>query len=201
MRSERYEQLQQEMLQEETQGIAAAQEVEEGVAPLEAGRVVIIKPKHDTTKALQVKPNTHRLELAELAEEGSSNQRWRILERNGRIQHCGTGLFLDAEVVYLYLTREHPWETAGAALYVKPSDSESMNQRWLLDGDLIRHLHDGRVLDVNFWELQAGQGVNLNVPHSNAFGCSWVLEDADKNEGEEEGAAEAVEGGVVDGAG
>merc|ERR1711988_28699 len=34
---------------------------------------------------------------------------------------------------------------------------------------------DGRALDVNFWVLEAGMGVNLNVPRMSADGCSWSI--------------------------
>merc|ERR1712188_170664 len=42
---------------------------------------------------------------------------------------------------------------------------------------LIRHVMDGRAVDVNFWDLQRGQGVNVNVPHSDGKGVSWIVEE------------------------
>jgi hypothetical protein len=36
---------------------------------------------------------------------------------------------------------------------------------------------DGRAVDVNFWDLQCGQGVNVNVPHSDGKGVSWIVEE------------------------
>jgi hypothetical protein len=43
----------------------------------------------------------------------------------------------------------------------------------------IRHVMDGRAVDVNFWDLQNGQGVNANVPHSDGKGVSWIVEEVE----------------------
>lgn len=67
-----------------------------------------------------------------------------------------------------------PYADFGSELFVRAADGTD-NQRWFLDTSnvalqLIRHLVDGRVLDVNGWDLNAGVGVNVNVAHSDATG-------------------------------
>lgn len=137
---------------------------------------LIIQPVHASSLVLQVKPGTDRLELTALegGEEPSMNQQWRVCEGE-RLQHVTSGLFLDAPVCYVVNHRDTPWE-AGGELYVKPRDLvEPDRQRWVVDGELIRHRLDGRALDVNFWDLEPGRGVNLNVPRGACTGCSWSL--------------------------
>ena len=67
-----------------------------------------------------------------------------------------------------------PYVDFGSELFVRAADGTD-NQRWLLDTSnigwqLIRHVVDGRVLDVNGWDLNAGVGVNVNAAHSDATG-------------------------------
>jgi len=91
-------------------------------------RLVIFKAAHDSSKALQVRVGTDRLELAEV--DNSPNQQW--LQIGEELQHIGTGLFLDTEVAYVYYERGAPWETCGTELHVRPRDG-SNQQRWLFD--------------------------------------------------------------------
>jgi len=58
----------------------------------------LIKPAYDQGLALQVCAQTDALELAEM--DGSDNQLW--LWHGEEVQHVATGLFLDAEVKYMY---------------------------------------------------------------------------------------------------
>ena len=58
----------------------------------------LIKPAHDQSLALQVRAGTDALELAEA--DRSDNQLW--LWHGEELQHVATGLFLDAEVKYMY---------------------------------------------------------------------------------------------------
>ena len=66
-----------------------------------------------------------------------------------------------------------PYADFGSELFVRAADGTD-NQRWFLDTNielqLIRHVVDGRVLDVNGWDLNAGVGVNVNAAHSDATG-------------------------------
>jgi len=84
----------------------------------------------------------------------------------------GTGLFLDAYAKYPFYQRKQPWESCGTELFVRPRDN-SDNQHWMFDGSMIRQVIGGRAIDVNFWELKSGQGVNMNMLHSSKYGCSW----------------------------
>merc|ERR1711977_103697 len=141
--------------------------------------VVTISAAHDPTKAIQVKPGTDLLQLAQAAPgaEPSIHQQWRL--QGEVLQHVATGMFLDAPVEYLFHHRGRPWE-AGGELRVRPREEEDVDrQRWVIDGELIRHRMDGRALDVNFWEIEEGRGVNLNVPRTTADGCSWLLKRLD----------------------
>lgn len=156
-------------------GCCTAEEVQEEPEVLEGDfELITIRPSHDPKLTLQVKPGTELLELATLGtNEPTKNQQWRF--RGELFQHVATGLFLDAPVQYLFNHRDTPWEAAGE-LYVRPRDEDQPDrQRWVVDGELIRHRLDGRALDVNFWELQPGSGVNLNAPRGSAEGCSWSM--------------------------
>ena len=59
----------------------------------------MIKPVHNKSLALQVRAGTDALELGEV--DGSDNQLW--LWHGEEVQHVATGLFLDAEVKYMYV--------------------------------------------------------------------------------------------------
>ena len=82
------------------------------------------------------------------------------------------------------MKRGRPWDTCGSALRVRARDRGSDRQRWVWDGDgsdaedsgMLRHFLDGRALDVNFWRLERGTGVNVNVPHTHKRGVSWVMQ-------------------------
>merc|ERR1740130_747438 len=41
---------------------------------------------------------------------------------------------------------------------------------------MIRHVVDARVVDINFWSLEVGNGVNVNVPHSFGEGVFWAAD-------------------------
>eukprot|EP00929_Paragymnodinium_shiwhaense_P034220 TRINITY_DN18653_c0_g1_i1.p1 TRINITY_DN18653_c0_g1~~TRINITY_DN18653_c0_g1_i1.p1 ORF type:complete len:847 (+),score=134.76 TRINITY_DN18653_c0_g1_i1:79-2619(+) len=144
-------------------------------------QLLVIKTHSDRSKVLQVRPGTSRLELGDF-QEGCRNQQW--LKVGDSFQHVATALFLDAEVKYNYYERQHPWESCGSELFVLPRDAESGRQDWVCAANpcaeapvfMIRHKLDGRALDINFCEIQAGSGVNINVPHTTAVGVSWLLE-------------------------
>lgn len=177
-KSKTYQRLQSELdalpLSEEVTTTTVAREEPAVAVPVQER--LIIKPVHASSLVLQVKPGTNRLELTALEEEEepSMNQQWRVCEGEW-LQHVTSGLFLDAPVCYVFNHRDTPWE-AGGELYVKPRDLvEPDRQRWVVDGELIRHRLDGRALDVNFWDLEPGKGVNLNVPRGACTGCSWSL--------------------------
>jgi len=157
---------------------------------VEGGKRCWIRCAQEPSLVLEVCHGTDKLQLGAW-EEGSEHQQWR---RSGDyIQHVTTGLFLDAEVAYVYQTLGKPWE-AGGALSVRPRD-DSDRQSWVVDGEFIRHRMDGRVLDVNFWALEAGRGVNLNAPHTTCHGCSWAIEDViDTEQG---GTVQGGEGGTL----
>eukprot|EP00927_Polykrikos_kofoidii_P066800 TRINITY_DN62361_c0_g1_i1.p1 TRINITY_DN62361_c0_g1~~TRINITY_DN62361_c0_g1_i1.p1 ORF type:complete len:861 (-),score=115.43 TRINITY_DN62361_c0_g1_i1:180-2690(-) len=138
--------------------------------------LLMIKARRDQTKALQVRPGTSRLELGDF-EVGCRNQQW--LRFGNTLQHVGTALFLDAEVKYMYHDRGQNWESCGGELFVRPKNADSGRQDWILErsamgGHFIRHMLDGRTVDVNFWSHQKGHGVNVNVPHATA-GCVGIL--------------------------
>jgi len=90
-------------------------------------------------------------------------------------------MFLDAPVEHAFNHRKQPWKASSkkGPLTVQPRDTTGLGvgrQSWVLDqGGLLRHRLDGRVLDVNFWDLKAGRGVNLNVGHTTRRGASWEL--------------------------
>ena len=139
------------------------------VVPLESSvkGLVPIKPVSDDGLALQVKAGSTRLELAQF-DENDPNQRW--LWVDDAVQHAASGLFLDGEVKYASLDDlSRAWDFCGSELFVKPR-AETDNQRWVFDEGLLRHRVDGRVLDINFWKTQAGQGVNINRAHSSKDG-------------------------------
>lgn len=79
-----------------------------------------------------------------------------------------------------------PWESNGIRLNLRPR-SKCNRQRWVADngdsafygneGVLIRHTVGGQVLDVNYWLLQKGSGVNLNAPTIiGKHAILWVVE-------------------------
>lgn len=121
------------------------------------------------TLALQVRAGSSLCELGEV--DGSANQQWR--QDGEALQHVGTGLWLDSESKYCYLKRGQPWESCGSELRVRPREPSSDRQRWILDGARIRHVIDGRVLDVNFGDQKPGQGVHVNVENSFTAGQAW----------------------------
>lgn len=139
--------------------------------PMAGAELVCIRASQENSLAIQVKPGTGRLELAEY-QPGLENQMWRWLD--GRLQHAETGLYLDAPVAYAFNHRPKPWHASTGDLSVQPR-GEAERQEWVLDGELLRHRIDGRTLDVNFWKLAPGLGVNLNVAHTSKRGCSWAL--------------------------
>ena len=119
---------------------------------------------------LQVRADD-RLEIARKA-KGDNRQKWKVIEDH--LQNVGTGLFLDTEVKYVYMKDPgKPWETCGTALFVRPKSNDD-RQRWFLDGrGFIRHVKDGRCVDVNGWKLNHGQEVNCNIAHTSAHGITW----------------------------
>jgi len=127
---------------------------------------------------LQPKEGSRLLLFAESVSDCPAQQ-W-LKHAEGTIQHVGSGLCLDTEVQYDYHLRGQPWESCGSVLSLQPRDG-SQRQQWVLAackrGSLLRHAADGRALDVNFWQVQCGQGVNVNVAHSTAAGALFVLED------------------------
>lgn len=158
-----------------------------GVAPLaDAPEAFVLRPARDQSLALQVRPGTARLELA--AADGSSNQQWVAVGAAAeaawhgvQVQHVATGLCLATAVKYPIYRLGAPWETTGTELFVRPSDPLSPDQRWSLDhpdglGVFLRHALDGRVLDVNAWELTAGVGVNVVAAFATGKGQLWVRE-------------------------
>jgi len=166
-----------------------------GPEPLmQNGTAKWIKPVNDDSLAVQVRPGTSRLELA--LWDGSPRQQWLFSDK--AIQHAETGLYLDADVEYIFNKRGAPWESA-SALSVKPWVEGSERQHWVMDGQLIRHQIGGQCLDVNFWELKPGRGVNMNTPHSDATGCSWLVQDVEdlvQSESDESEVLQFVEFGL-----
>lgn len=142
--------------------------------PVEDSEGFVIKSLREPSLAVQVKPGTDRLELANHSAD-DPNQKWRKIGH--RIQHMGTGLFLHAEAKYPFYKYlgSRPWDAVGSALFVRPHGG-SDSQFWFFDGDFLRQVIGGRALDVNFWILKAGNGVNLNIPHTNKYGCSWLFQ-------------------------
>ena len=150
---------------------SALEVIAEEVAPV-VGQTITIKPAKDDGKALEVLAGTDRLCLGDY-NPLDKNQQW-IAKENCQLQHVATGLFLDSEVKYLHLQLGQPWESCGSALRVKPADADSGRQLWTVPrgsvGGMIRHIFDGRVLDINHHEVKLGSGVNVNVPHSTVDG-------------------------------
>ena len=69
-----------------------------------------------------------------------------------------------------------PWETCGTGLSVSPQSSDD-RQRWFLDASgFLRHVKDGRVVDVNSWKLTEGQECNVNIAHTSGHGIKWVFD-------------------------
>jgi hypothetical protein len=136
--------------------------------------------------ALQVRIGTDRCEIATLNDSmpGKLNQQWTFTKDN-HIQHTQTGWCLATKVQYLYIAnRGQGWAENSTELYVAPYE-DSDEQRWILDAHgsktyrcCIRHCVDGRVLDVNFWLAEPGQGVNVNLAHSNGYGQAWAIKGA-----------------------
>ena len=87
---------------------------------------VTIRAMADTTKAIQVRPGTHRLELSEINPQSAPQQEWRV--QGELIQHVQTGFYLDAPVEYIFNHREEPWE-AGGSLCVRPRDLEDPDRQ------------------------------------------------------------------------
>ena len=82
--------------------------------------------------------------------------------------------WLDSESKYCHHLQGSPWESCGTELRVRPKSlSEPDRQRWFFDGVHVRHLVDGRVLDVNFGVQEVGQGVHVNVAHGDTVGQAW----------------------------
>jgi hypothetical protein len=136
------------------------------------GNVIEIRAKSEAeiALALQVRAGTSLCELGPV--DGSANQKWR--QDGEGLQHVGTGLWLDSESKYCHHRRGSPWESCGTELRVRPKDeSEPDRQRWLVDGVHVRHVVDGRVLDVSFGVQEAGQGVHVNVAHGDTPGQAW----------------------------
>jgi len=105
--------------------------------------------------------------------DGSKNQQW--CQVGDGLQHVRTGLFLDTDVQYCHYRRGEPWESCGTELCVRPGDN-SDRQRWKIHETVIQHRIDGRVLDVNFNDVKAGQGVNVNVHHAKTSSQDWLIE-------------------------
>lgn len=133
--------------------------------------------------ALQVRIGTDRCEIAAVDHSvaGKLNQQWIFTEDN-HIQHQQTGWCLATKVQYLYTAnRGQGWAENSTALYIAPYE-DSDEQRWIVDAHgskihhrCIRHCVDGRVLDVNSWLAEPGQGVNVNLAHSDGFGQAWII--------------------------
>merc|ERR1712118_185837 len=68
----------------------------------DAAEGFVIKALNESSLVLQVRPGTDRLELGSLGVD-DSNQKWRKL--GDRLQHVGTGLFLDANAKYPFYQR------------------------------------------------------------------------------------------------
>jgi hypothetical protein len=164
----------------ETAEATSTAAAESGAAPANA---FVLRAEHDRSKALQVRPGTNRVELGDW--DGSLNQMW-VAGQTGSaradaclkgvpIEHVHTGLVLDTEVKYCLYERGAPWVN-GTELFVRPRDG-SERQRWTLEAnsgaELVRHTIDGRVLDVNFWDLAPGRGVNVNAAHTQLNGALW----------------------------
>ena len=47
---------------------------------------------------------------------------------------------------------------------------------WIVDGNLMRHYFDGRTIDVEWWKVEANNGVTCAIAHTNNHGNSWVIE-------------------------
>ena len=58
------------------------------------------------------------------------------------------------------------------ACFLPASDDR---QRWMQAGSLIQHVVGGHALDVNFWRLEKGAGVNLNAPIVGIKTFYWVV--------------------------
>jgi hypothetical protein len=158
---------------------SAAEPPETAGAVTPEGNVIEIRAKSSAALALQVRAGTSLCELGPA--DGGANQQWR--QEGDALQHVGTGLWLDSESKYCHHLRGAPWESCGTELRVRPKDPTSDRQRWLLracdgdesDGVCIRHVVDGRVLDVNFGALEPGQGVHVNVAHAETPGQAWEV--------------------------
>ena len=164
--SQCYQQLQQQLEE-------ALQVTQSPEPAMEEGQIQWIRPSNDNSLAVQVKPGTQMLQLA-VFDSSCVNQQWRMAA--DLIQHVESGLYLDDDVRYTFNHRGAPWEAA-SALRVKPRELGCEAQRWVVEGEMIRHCIDGRILDVNFWQLRAGCGVNLSTAHGTCFGSSWEIQD------------------------
>ena len=136
------------------------------VRPALHGTEFCIRICDDSSLVLRVRPESDMIELASFTPDDAQQQWYRVGES---IVHATTGLFLDTEVRYVVNAQGEPWETSSTRLCVRQQDG-SDRQRWCLDSDddgkhegVIRHTIDGRVLTVNGWNVQSGQGVHVGV--------------------------------------
>ena len=118
----------------------------------------------DSDLVLQVRPGSSLIELAAFEADKKQQQWYRVGEC---LQHAASGLFLDTEVKYVVNTRKRSWESSPTRLCVSMQD-HSDRQRWCLDSTdagkcAVRHVIDGRVLTVNSWKVEIGQGVHVGV--------------------------------------
>ena len=49
------------------------------------------------------------------------------------------------------------------------------SHKFIFDGNIFRHYFDGRAVDVDYWKLEEGNAVNMNVAHTFNHGTSWEL--------------------------
>ena len=120
------------------------------VAKASRALAVRIKPLYATGLALQVRPGTDALELAEV--DDNDNQLW--LWHGEEVQNVGNGLFLQADVRYMCASEVGGaiWDSSGVPLAVRPR-SNCDRQRWIVDKNPFRKDVRCKFLQMNIADL------------------------------------------------
>ena len=170
----------QRALEEDCNSMAALSSCTDELAALK-GSEFNIRILDDLDLVLQVRPDSSMVELAAFTPDDAQQQWYQV---GDSLVHAASGWVLDTEVQYVVNARGEPWESSTTRLCVREQDS-SDRQRWCLESvgadccrteGVIRHIVDGRVLTVNSWTAQNGQGVHVGVECKAGHTQRWQMD-------------------------
>ena len=98
------------------------------------------------------------------------------------LEHEITGKYLSTCVKYASINvsgSNNMFHDNYSELFLECLSTDSDDQKWTwVNGEMITHYLDQRVVDVNHWKLERGNQVNVQLKNGDLKGQKWIMVDS-----------------------